>query len=216
MRVWYGRGACLSVSMLLVSCLVSAAPSQHTERKYHLGDAARGGQLVAVCVACHSTDGNSLVGNFPNLAGQGSRYLYKQLQDIQSGARPVPEMAGQLDTMSDQDLKDIAQFYAEGTGALGAADPALAALGETIYRSGITRKKIPACTACHSPTGRGNELAKYPALRGQWPEYTIAQLRKFRSGERTNDGDERTMRDTARDLNDAEIEAVAEYIRGLR
>ena len=202
--------------VLMFSFPAGAATDTHNRSRYQLGDPARGQEMVAVCVACHSEDGNSPVGNFPNLAGQGARYLYKQLQDIQSGVRPVPEMTGQLDGMSDQDLKDIAQFYTAGTASLGAADPAVAALGETIYRSGIERKKVPACTACHSPTGRGNDLAKYPALRGQWPEYTALQLRKFRSGERANDGDIGIMRFTARDLSDKEIEAVAQYVRGLR
>jgi len=85
-----------------------------------------------------------------------------------------------------------------------------------VYRSGVKRKKIAACTACHLPAGEGNNLAGFPALAGQWPEYTMAQLRAFRQGDRHNDGDSKMMRQTAMDLSDDEIEAVASYIYGLR
>ena len=180
------------------------------------GDAERGKPLTTTCVACHSEDGNSPAGSFPNIAGQHGKYLYKQLKDIQSGARSAPLMAGQLDNMSDQDLLDIAAFYATQTGAQGAAKPELAELGESIYRHGIKRKSIAACSTCHSPSGSGNGPASFPSLAGQWSEYTEAQLKAFRSGTRNNDGDTRMMRMTAMDLSDDEIAAVASYIRGLR
>ncbi len=89
-------------------------------------------------------------------------------------------------------------------------------LGESIYLSGVQRKKIAACSSCHSPSGMGNDPALFPSLRGQWPEYTTAQLKAFRSKKRTNDGDSRMMRDVAMDLSDEEIDAVASYLYGLR
>ena len=88
--------------------------------------------------------------------------------------------------------------------------------GEHIYRSGIARKGVAACSACHSPTGQGNDLASFPKLAGQWAEYTEAQLKAFRVGERHNDGESKMMRLSAMDLSDAEIAAVATYIAGLR
>lgn len=180
------------------------------------GDPARGKELNATCVACHGTDGNSAAGSFPSIAGQQYKYLLKQLEEIQSGERAAPLMTGILDNMSAQDLQDLAAFYAEQTPKGGAADPALAELGETIYLAGIVRKGIAACTACHLPNGRGNNAAKFPALAGQWPEYTIAQLKAFRSGARHNDGDGKMMRTVAMDLSDEEIEAVASYLYGLQ
>jgi cytochrome c553 len=180
------------------------------------GNAAEGKGLTAVCGACHGEDGNSLVGAFPSLAGQGEKYLLKQMVDIKEGRRTALTMLGLLDAYSPQQLMDIAAYYASQNAKGGAANADLVALGETVYRAGIARKSIAACTACHSPTGDGNSAASFPALSGQWPEYTSAQLKAFRSGERNNDGDSGMMRLTAMDLSDKEIEAVSSYIYGLK
>ena len=180
------------------------------------GDAERGSTLTATCVACHGNDGNSLAGSFPNIAGQNEKYILKQLRDMKSGARAQNLMVGIVDTLSDQDMQDLAAFYAGETAAASAADPELALQGEHIYRSGIARKGVAACSACHSPTGQGNDLASFPKLAGQWAEYTEAQLKAFRVGERHNDGESKMMRLSAMDLSDAEIAAVASYIAGLR
>ena len=180
------------------------------------GDSEQGSALVAVCATCHGEDGNSPAGSFPSIAGQHPKYLLKQLQDIKSGARVAPLMIGQLDAMSDGDLENIAAHYAKQTRKGGAAKANLVDLGESIYRSGIKRKQIAACTSCHLPSGEGNNLAGFPSLAGQWPEYTDAQLRAFRTGARHNDGDGKMMQSTAMDLSDQEIEAVASYIYGLK
>ena len=148
--------------------------------------------------------------------GQGEAYLLKQLHDIQEGTREVPTMAGMLDGMSQGDLADIAAFYSTQPRANGAANADLVQLGESIYRFGVPRKDIAACTACHAPTGVGNDLAKFPALAGQWPEYTVQQLKAFQSGARHNDGDGQMMRTTAMDMNEQEMNAVAAYIHGLK
>ncbi|MFT5560407.1 MAG: cytochrome c553 [Sulfitobacter sp.] len=183
---------------------------------YADGDPVRGETLTATCVACHAEDGNSPAGSFPSIAGQHPKYLLKQLRDIKSGARSAVLMTGILDNMTDQDLIDLSAFYAEQTAKGGSAKPELAELGETIYLAGIKRKGIAACTACHLPNGSGNNAASFPVLAGQWPEYTAAQLKAFRSGMRANDGDGKMMRTIAMDLSDAEIEAVASYLYGLK
>ncbi len=178
------------------------------------GDAAAGQAKTATCAACHSADGNSLTPSFPKLAGQGERYLIKQMQDVQSGVREIATMAGILDNLNDQDFADIAAFYAAQTASIGATKPKLAAAGEMLYRAGNAAKGIAACAACHSPTGMGNALAGYPALGGQHAEYTAQQLKAFRAGMRNND-DAQMMRQVSALLSDKEIEAVASYIQGL-
>ncbi|CAA0104921.1 Cytochrome c4 [Zhongshania aliphaticivorans] len=184
------------------------------------GDAAAGKSKTAACAACHGADGNSSAPTFPSLAGQGERYLAKQIHDIKSGARPVPMMAGQTDHLSDQDIADIAAFYASKTANTGQADPALVEKGAAIYRGGIADRNIPACAACHSPTGHGMAAAGFPALAGQHADYTIAQLNAFRAAAdgregRANDGEAQTMRSIAFKMSDSEIEAVASFIQGL-
>ena len=124
-------------------------------------------------------------------------------------------MTGILDNLDDQQLKDIAAFYSQQEGKIGQTDPELVSLGESIYRAGIKRKQVAACAACHSPNGSGNGPAGFPSLSGQWPEYTASQLKAFRSGQRSNDGDSRMMRITSMDLSDREIEAIASYLSGL-
>lgn len=184
------------------------------------GDAGAGKDKSVVCGACHGADGNS-ASPFPKLAGQGEKYLAKQMMDIRDGARPVPTMAGQLDGKSDQDLADIAAYYAGQSRSGGQTSPDLLALGEKVYRSGVAERNVAACTACHSPTGKGNGPAGYPALAGQHAQYVADQLRAYRKGNedpagRTNDGDAKIMRTTAFGLSDKEIEAVSSYVAGLK
>jgi cytochrome c553 len=184
-----------------------------------VGDAAAGKDQSVVCGACHGTDGNA-ASPFPKLAGQGEKYLLKQLRDIRDGLRVVPTMIGQLDGKTDQDLADLAAYFSSQTRSGGQTDPALLALGGKIYRSGVAERKVAACAGCHSPTGKGNAPAGYPALAGQNAQYVADQLRAYRKGYediagRTNDGDLKIMRTEAFGLSDKEIDAVASYVAGL-
>lgn len=179
------------------------------------GDAAAGQAKTAVCGACHGPDGNSLVPIFPKLAGQGERYLHEQLQAIKANTRPVPEMTGQLTNLSDQDLADIAAWYASQTASVGAADAALVAHGEALYRGGNLDAGLPACTACHGPNGAGLAAAGFPQLSGQQSPYTIKQLTNFREKVRTTGGDSMIMQTVAGKLSDTDIKALAAYIQGL-
>lgn len=205
---------------ILFGLAMGCAQSVYSAELMPAGDAAAGEAQTMVCAACHGADGNSAVPTFPKLAGQGQKYLYKQLQDIRDGARPVPTMVGQLDGKSNQDLADIAAYYAAQSRTGGQTDPELLALGEAVYRGGIPERDVAACTACHSPTGAGNAPAGFPALAGQHAEYIAAQLVAYRRGYedetgRINDGDTRIMRITAFGLSDREIEAVSSYAAGL-
>jgi len=142
------------------------------------------------------------------------------MQDIRSGLRPVPLMAGQVDNMSDQDLADLAAYFdgQERSGEVAAPD--LLALGRKVYMSGIIERKVAACVGCHSPSGLGNAPAGFPALGGQHATYIAQQLTMFRKGYedptgRVNDGDAKIMRATAFELSDLEIQAVASYAAAL-
>lgn len=185
------------------------------------GDIQAGEQKAQSCAACHGPQGNSVVPSFPKLAGQGLLYNVKQLKDIKSGLRPVPEMAGLLDNLDEQDFADIGAYYAAQTPTIERADPELVARGEQIYRGGIHERGVPACSGCHAPAGEGNAPAVYPRLAGQYADYTASQLRGFRAAAdgregRANDGDDaRTMRSIAFRMSDSEIEAVSSYISGL-
>lgn len=183
-------------------------------------DLQRGAQIAQeVCVACHGTDGNSPLPENPRVAAQHPGYLAKQLNDFrqQEGAeqplRPSLMMAGFAAMLSPEDILNVSAYFGSQTlQPAVATDQALAENGRDIYRVGIAAKGVPACAGCHSPTGAGIP-SRYPRLQGQFAEYAAAELVKFRSGERANSAEMRTI---AERLSDREIEAVAQYMAGLR
>jgi cytochrome c553 len=199
------------MNKLLISLLVSIGI---TGVAHAAGDAAAGQGKTAVCAACHSADGNSVVGNFPKLAGQGEKYLLKQLNDIKGGTRMIPEMTGMLTNLNDQDLADIAAYFASKKVQLGQAAADQVELGQKIWRSGVAEKGVAACTACHGPNGKGIDSAAYPALSGQHAQYVESSLNKFASGDRNNDP-ANMMRDIASKLSAVEMKAVSQYVQGL-
>ncbi len=209
------------MNKVLVSLLLTLSI---TGMAHAAGDAAAGQGKAAVCGACHGADGNSPAPNFPKLAGQGERYLLKQLKDIKAGTSPtaepgtgrkVLEMTGLLEGFNDQDLADIAAYFSSQKIVIGAADPALVKQGEALFRGGKVADGMPACTGCHSPDGSGNFAAGFPHLGGQHAAYVAKQLTDFREGNRTNDGDTMIMRGIAAKLSNKDIEAVSSYIQGL-
>lgn len=200
----------LASLLLILGCAHLAHGADSTA-----GDPAAGQAKATVCGACHGPDGNSLAPNFPKLAGQNERYLFKQLQEIKDGKRVVLEMTGLLSNTSDQDMADISAWYASQKGSVGVANPELVAQGEALFRGGKLDQGMPACTGCHSPDGTGNVAAGFPHLGGQYADYVKKQLVAFREGERTNDGDTMVMRSIAAKLSNKDIEALASYIQGL-
>lgn len=181
------------------------------------GDADAGQSKSAICAACHGADGNSAVPNWPKIAGQHASYLERQLALIKSGSRAVPEMAGIVMSLSEQDMADISAYFASQTSKPGLTDEALRATGEQLYRAGNSATDVPACMACHGPVGEGNPLAAYPAVAGQHAVYAEKMLKGFRSGSRwgEDDASSKIMTEVTLRLTDDEIKAVASYMQGL-
>lgn len=171
--------------------------------------------VTNVCAACHAIDGNSAITANPKLAGQHPEYLYKQLTNFKSGERANAVMSGMAGMLSDADMHTVAEYFSKQTLNLGQAKKnGAGSLGEKIYRAGIQANSMPACASCHGPAGDGLPV-KYPRLGGQHTEYVLNQLRQFRLGARAND-EAKVMRTIAAKLTDQEMEAVADYIQGLR
>ena len=202
----------LSIIFISSILLIGAGDAPSVKEK---GDAETGKELVSACSACHGADGNSLAGIWPSLAGQNYKYLLKQLRLIKSGDREIIEMIGQLDNLSDQDLKDISAFYSVQNNLIGQVEKDKLELGKKLYYSGNLEKGVPACTACHSPRGLGNAPAAYPLLSGQQPDYVAKALKDYRSGKRLNDDPSKIMIDIAYKLDDNEIEALSSFVHGL-
>ena len=201
------------VLSLLLAALI-AAPALAAETASPKADAKKGEAIASgVCGACHTADGSRGSPANPILQGQHPEYLAKQLAEFKSGVRKNAVMAGFAATLSEDDMRNVAAFYAAKQAKPGfAKDKTLVALGEKIYRGGIAEKKVPACAGCHAPNGAGIP-AQYPRLGGQHADYTEAQLNAFRGGARGNNAQ---MTAIAAKLSDREIKAVSDYIAGLR
>ncbi|MDO9281400.1 MAG: c-type cytochrome [Methylotenera sp.] len=194
----------MSSVMLVVSVeALAEAPSTRTAE-----------QIVnTVCAACHAPDGNSAISLNPKLAGQHPEYLQKQLTEFKSGKRANAVMSGMAAGLSDEEMKALADYFAAKRLNLGQAKTnGAGSLGEKMYRAGNAANNTPACAACHGPTGAGLPI-QFPRLGGQHADYTLAQLKAFRTGERANAP--MMMAITAK-MTDAEMAAVADYIEGLR
>ena len=208
------------IRIMAFAAMLSAAAAFAAEPPFK-GDAAKAQGIVnQVCAACHAVDGNSQVAVNPKLAGQIPEYLYKELTNFKPAAgkkaeRDNPVMAGMVASLSPEDMRNLAAYFAGQTAKPGTAKSKdLVALGQKIYRGGIVGKGVAACASCHAPNGAGMP-AQYPRLSGQYAEYVESQLKSFRTGERANDPNG-AMRGIAGKLSDREIQAVSDYIAGLR
>ncbi|MAR89589.1 MAG: c-type cytochrome [Pseudomonadota bacterium] len=208
------------VSNVLVAAILATGAVNWAQAA---GDPQAGKEKSATCAACHGPNGNSTIPNFPKLAGQVEKYTLKQLQDMKSGARQVPQMTAIVAGLSDQDMADLAAYYAEQEVTTGTADPELAEKGAKLWRAGNAEAGVTACAGCHGAAGKGMPEAAFPALAGQHAAYTQAQLEAFRAAGRgdhegpyrNNDGDAMMMRSTAARLTDDDIQALASFINGL-
>jgi len=178
------------------------------------GNASAGKSKSAVCAACHGVDGNSPSDMFPKLAGQGEAYLIKQLHEFKSGVRKNAVMAPMVAALTEQDMADLAAYFSANKTTPGAVSEELVEAGRNLFRAGNKESGVPACMACHGPTGAGVPAAKWPALSGQHSAYVEAQLKSFAAGTRSNDPNS-MMRDIAGKMKEKEMKAVAAYIAGL-
>jgi cbb3-type cytochrome c oxidase subunit III len=203
-----------ALSALTLAAVLAAPAIAATAPAAAKPDLAKGQAIsTQVCAACHTNDGTRGSPANPILAGQHPEYLVKQLQEFKSGKRNNAVMKGFAGTLSDDDMKHVAYFYASKSAKPGfAKDKASVKLGEQIYRAGIAAKGVPACAGCHSPNGAGIP-AQYPRIGGQHADYTEAQLVAWRGGVRGNSAQ---MSAIAAKMSDAELKAVADYVAGLR
>ena len=178
-------------------------------------DIEAGKAKSVLCVACHGADGNSVNVIWPNLAGQHASYTEKQLKEFKAGKRINATMQGMVAALTEEDMANLAAYYESQTPTAPKFDQSLLAMGQDIYRGGITETAVAACMGCHSPAGTGNGPAAYPGLKGQHPEYIVAQLKSFKEGQRANDAG-KMMRNVANRMSDAEMQAVAAYVAGMK
>ncbi|MBK8337562.1 MAG: cytochrome c4 [Sterolibacteriaceae bacterium] len=205
---------------LMLSLAVAAGAAQAEEKMAAKPDPAKAQQTAStVCAGCHGADGNSVAAANPKIAGQHPEYLYKQLKNFKTPEgkpdRSNAIMGGMVAALSDDDMKGLAAYFAaQKLKPESAKDAKTVEVGQKLYRAGDSAKGLPACAGCHGPAGAGIP-AQYPRISGQYAEYTEAQLKAFRAGERANDPNQ-MMRVIALKMTDPEIKAVSDYIAGLR
>ena len=209
--------------LLLVAALglCTAAPAM-AEDAAAKPDLAKAQTLVnQVCAACHGANGNSPTAANPRIAGQPAAYIALQLAHFKAGIRVNPVMQGMAAALTPEDMYALGVYFSQQTPKpMAATDATLARAGQKLYRGGDAATGVPACAACHAPTGSGIPK-NYPRLAGQYGEYSYAQLKAFKAGERGADMDGkdvngRTMATIAARMSDAQMKAVAEYTTGLQ
>ncbi len=179
------------------------------------GSVEAGATKAVVCQACHGANGNSVNPEWPSLAGLGADYIAAQLQNFKEGKRNNAIMMPNAMALSPQDMADLGAYFDSLPNTGLEADPSYYQAGEKLYRGGSQARGIPACMACHGPTGRGNESAKFPALRGQHSVYVIKQLTDYASGARGT-GPNGIMQTIAKRLSPDDMRDIASYVQGIR
>ena len=209
--------------LMLLSPLLAGVLSAHAADHATAapkGDAAKGQAIVAtVCIACHAIDGNSIGAPNPKLAGQHAEYLFKQMKNFKAADGQAPErsnpiMNGMIAAFDESQMRDLAAYFASQKQIPAQpTSPETVEAGKKLYRAGDAAKGLPACAACHGPTGSGIP-AQFPRIGGQLPDYVEAQLKAFRDDTRANDPN-KMMRMVAIKMTDAEIKAVSNYVAGM-
>ena len=195
------------------------------------GDAKAGQTKAGACAACHGLDGNAMQQNAPRIAGMPERYIAQQLHQFKAGERTsgmAAVMAPFASMLSAQDMRDVGAWYASQKPGAGIADDTVIAagpnkglkcyqVGEKLYRAGDTARGIPACMACHGPSGAGNPGPAYPAVQGQASAYVAQRLQEYRTGTSTakDAAHFKLMASVAKGLTDEEIQSLGSYVQGL-
>ena len=210
---------------LLIIVTTWATLTIATVPTFAAGDAAAGEKKSTQCAICHTKDGNSINPIWPKLAGQSAKYITKQLQDFKAGRRSDDSMRGQVESLSEQDIEDLAAYFSSQTNQPSKSDkPELLKVGENTYKKGRIKEHVTACVGCHGFTGAGNSAlfgsikvnspVEAPLIGSQHAVYVVKQLKAFRDETRSNDIG-KIMRNIAAEMTDEEIEAVAQYIATL-
>ncbi len=193
-----------TISSTFVTTLAIPAPSVEA-----------GATKAATCHACHGANGNSANPEWPSLAGLGADYIAEQLNNFKTGKRASPVMMPMSVNLTADDMSDLGLYFDSLTNTGLEADPSYWQAGEKLYRGGDQVRGIPACMACHGATGKGNEPAKFPALRGQQSTYVVKQLNDYASGTRAT-GPNGIMQTIAKRLSPDDIRNLASYVQGIR
>lgn len=206
------------LNLILVNTIMAQPSSQVAWTPEQLnfvrsGDSVKGKELSATCAGCHGEKGVSAMPNYPSLAGQLPTYTFKQLQDYKSGSRANEMMAPIASGLSDQDMADLAAWFASLPFPASKASKESLNIAERLVAKGDGKRTVPSCFVCHGRNGEGEKM-DIPALAGQQAGYLADTLKAYKNGTRRNDIYSR-MRLISEQLSDAEIEELAQYYQQM-
>ncbi len=206
--------------LLALAGVVSAAQAQGLR-----GDAAAGAQKNAQCIGCHGIVGYRAsfpqVYRVPKLAGQSATYLALALSAYRLGDRKNPTMRAVAGSLSDQDIEDLAAFYAQQNSAHSApqsapAPSAAAATPKPVELPAALQAKLSTCVACHGVDFNHAPDPANPRLAGQHPDYLQVALKAYRADKKPLIGrSHAVMNSMAAMLTDAEVKQVADFLGSL-
>jgi len=187
------RGTAIAAALFAIALPASAADAEAGKRK------------AEACGACHGVDGNSANADFPSLAAQPPLYVLYQLLNFRDGRRKSDVMAPFAAKLTDDDMKDIAAYFAvQAPKPAQRADDAITAAGRSVEARNH-------CGSCHKADFSGQK--HIPRLAGQHREYLVKSLRGFRGNTRADlDG---MMSESAQPLTDKDIDDVAAWLSRL-
>jgi cytochrome c553 len=191
---------------------LSASLAQAQEIK---GDAKAGEKKIAMCIGCHGIKGYQAsfpeVYKVPMISGQSAKYIVAALNAYKQGDRKHPTMRSIADSLSDQDMADVAAHYAEDGGPHAAPK----APAEIAGKAGDLVKK-GACISCHGEGFNKPIDPAYPKIAGQHADYLFVALKSYKTENNPNVGRSNgVMAGIAKQFSNAELKELAKYVGGL-
>jgi cytochrome c553 len=200
---------------LAVACVTVSAQAQKIT-----GNAEAGAKKVAMCMGCHGIIGYQAsfpeIHKVPMIAGQSATYIVSALTQYKGGERKHPTMHAIADSLSEQDMADLAAYYSQLGLKEGDAPPATAAAPSQQVQDLIARDKDNSCTKCHGANFSTPNDGSVPKLAGQHADYLFVALKSYKIQNRPQLGRAHAvMGGQAKKYTNAEIKELASYISSL-
>jgi cytochrome c553 len=191
---------------LVASVLIGFAANSSLAQPKADGASVGSHPLLPTCGACHGADGNAQIPGMPSLAGQPKIFIENQLVMIREGMRPVPQMQGVLDKVTDEDFVFFAKYFSELP-----VKPSTAQINAAKAKKGADIADRALCASCHQKDYSGKE--QMPRLAGQREDFLFTNMKQFRDGQAP--GRDTIMVSTLRGMSDAQLSDLAHYFATL-
>ncbi len=207
----------LTISTFAVAFVTFAAPlsAQAEEIK---GDAAAGKTKNAMCIGCHGIPGYQAsfpeIYKVPKISGQGAKYIVSALNAYKKGERKHPSMRGIAESLSDQDMADLAAYYSVHGVVEGAALAAKPSKEPSPQVAALLQKA--ACISCHGENFAKPISPDYPKIAGQHSDYLYVALKAYKTEGNPQIGRSNgVMAGMVKQFSNSELKEIAKYVGSL-